>query len=125
MKQRCNNPKSNKYEIYGGRGIIYDTTWNDFYTFLQDMGERPEGCTLDRIDPNGNYNKENCRWSTIEVQNRNTRTSKLITYEGITKTNQEWANQLGIPPSTLYNRIFTRGWSVEKSLNTPIRYKTK
>lgn len=73
MKQRCNNPNSRHYENYGGRGITYDPRWESFENFLEDMGERPEGMTLDRIDFNGNYTKENCRWESGSVQVHNQR----------------------------------------------------
>lgn len=125
MKQRCDNPKATGYENYGGRGITYQNEWSFFVSFLTDMGERPDGTSLDRIDTNGPYSKENCRWATIEVQNRNTRTSKFIEFNGLTKTNQEWSRELEIPASTLYNRIFTRGWDVERSFLTPVRIKRK
>lgn len=78
MKQRCLNIKNHKYPIYGGRGIkICDRWLNSFENFLEDMGDRPKGRTLDRIDNNGNYEPENCRWSTLTQQNRNRSISKL------------------------------------------------
>lgn len=123
MRQRCDNPKSTKFENYGGRGIFYDPKWSSFSSFLADMGERPEGCSLDRVDTNGPYTKENCKWSTVSEQNRNTRTNKKITYKGVTLTNQEWSSKLGMPASTLYNRIYTRNWPVEKAFLTPVRSK--
>ena len=125
MRRRCDNPKATKYENYGGRGFSYDDRWKSFSCFLEDMGERPDNTSLDRTDTYGDYCKNNCRWATHEEQNRNTRSNKFITYDGCTKTNQEWANELNIPPSTLYNRIFTRGWDVKRSFETPIRNKRK
>lgn len=76
MKTRCNNPKSSNFKYYGGRGITYDPRWESFENFLEDMGERPEGMTLDRIDVNGNYCKDNCRWATKQEQARNSRERK-------------------------------------------------
>lgn len=76
MKTRCNNPKHRRYSDYGGRGIKVCERWMDFNNFLADMGERPEGLTLDRIDPNGNYEPGNCRWATDSVQQTNKRKKK-------------------------------------------------
>jgi len=73
MRQRCDNINRPDYINYGGRGITYQTSWGKFENFLIDMGEKPDGMSLDRINNEGNYTKENCRWSTRKEQNRNTR----------------------------------------------------
>ena len=73
MGSRCNNPKAAGYAYYGGRGIKVCERWHQFENFLADMGERPEGMTLDRVDSNGNYGPGNCRWATYSDQSRNQR----------------------------------------------------
>lgn len=73
MRTRCNNPNCHAYDRYGGRGIKHDPRWFRFENFLTDMGERPAGTTLDRKDPDGPYNKDNCRWLSASKQNQNRR----------------------------------------------------
>lgn len=73
MRSRCNNEKGPSWEYYGGRGIVVCARWSNFAAFLEDMGERPPGTTLDRIDCNGNYEPGNCRWASSQVQNQNKR----------------------------------------------------
>ena len=116
MKNRCNNSNLKEYKNYGGRGITYDERWEDFREFYKDMGKRPEGTTLDRIDVNGNYCKENCRWSTRETQQRNQRIHKNkyvgITYDDTHKT-CKW--QVGI--SYKNKRYANRFKTIEEALN--------
>ena len=109
MKNRCCNPNDNKYPRYGGRGITLQESWNTFLNFLADMGERPEGTTLGRIDNEGNYEKQNCRWETIEQQASNKSTTALLTYRGETKTLAEWQRFSGIPRTTFYRRFYEKG----------------
>lgn len=71
MHRRCENPKSTSYNDYGAKGIRVCARWSDFKTFVKDMGPRPEGYTLDRIDPKGNYEPDNCRWANWKTQNLN------------------------------------------------------
>ena len=81
IKKRCDYPKCKAYEFYGGLGITYCERWKDFINFLKDMGERPEGMTIDRIDPKGNYSKENCRWATAEEQAMNKKNTVWIFHD--------------------------------------------
>jgi len=78
MKRRCDNYRVDNYEFYGEKGISYDPRWEHFTLFLEDMGERPEGMTLDRLDGIKNYSKDNCRWATKKQQMQN-RSMKLTT----------------------------------------------
>ena len=105
MLLRCENQKTNGYAIYGGRGIKVCPAWRDFGTFLADMGERPEGMTLDRIDVDGDYCPSNCRWVSDSVQYSNKRTSRTLTHEGVTLTVAEWARVQGLHRNTILRRL--------------------
>ncbi len=105
MIKRCTNPNYNEYKYYGGRGIKVCEAWMKFEGFLQDMGERPPNLTLDRIDNDGNYCKENCRWHTWKEQNRNRRDNILITINGITKTLPELCEIYNLEYNKVYRYI--------------------
>jgi hypothetical protein len=115
VKGRCTNSNNKRYKDYGGRGISICDRWLIFENFYADMGERPEGLSIDRIDVNGNYEPNNCRWATDRVQYDNTQFSTKL---GIDCSLRELAKKHNIPYSTIQSRIF-RGWSVEDALNTP------
>ena len=96
MKNRCNDPSHNRYHLYGGRGISYDPRWESFENFYEDMGVCPEDMSLDRIDVNGNYCKDNCRWTTDIQQANNKRNNILITNEnGVVWSLRRWCIILG------------------------------
>ena len=105
MNDRCNNPLVREYKWYGGRGISVCKRWRSFVNFLSDMGERPEGKTLDRINPNGNYNKTNCRWAAPLEQANNTRRNQFLQHDSQVKTIAEWARVLNLNYDTLYRRV--------------------
>ena len=105
MHQRCSNPKHSKYSRYGGRGIRVCRRWRKFENFLSDMGDRPEGMTLDRRDNDGPYSPDNCRWATPTEQRQNTSTYSKVLYGGKEYTRAALARELKIPYSTLCWRI--------------------
>jgi hypothetical protein len=120
MKQRCHNPRCKDYPNYGGRGIRVCSRWiNSFANFLKDMGERPPGMQLDRLDNSGDYEPSNCRWATFSQQARNRRSNVVITFRGRSMVLTDWAKELGINWGTLKGRI-NRGWSVARVLSTPV-----
>lgn len=124
MKQRCFNPNSKDYANYGGRGVSVCAEWvHDFPKFLSDMGERPEGSSLDRIDSDGNYEPSNCRWADPKTQQRNTRVSKHLTVNGVTKPLVDWASDIGMRRDTLLQRM-NAGWPPEKIVGQPSRKKS-
>lgn len=112
MRKRCLYAKHIHYNLYGGRGIKICARWLEAYSnFLEDMGERPAGTTLDRIDPNGNYTPENCRWATNYEQGMTKRTTKLHTIKDKTLSIRGWARELQIPRSTIQLRL-SQGFSM-------------
>lgn len=124
MLRRCSDPKMKTYENYGGRGISVCPRWRVFENFVADVGLRPDGTRLDRIDSNGNYEPGNVRWATQKDNCRNTRTNRLITHQGKTMCVAEWAEALSIDQNTIRGRLF-KGWSDERALTTPVRPKRK
>lgn len=117
MKGRC---KDLNCEGYGGRGIKVCERWlESFVNFYADMGPRPTPKhTIERIDNDGDYEPGNCIWATRLTQNKNTRRSMKLTYNGQTKTASEWADDVGMPRYTLYYRI-NAGWPVGLAITTP------
>lgn len=125
MKSRCNNPNHNRYKSYGGRGIKVCDRWlNSFENFLEDMGERPPGMTIDRKNVDRDYCPENCRWATTKTQGRNRSDSRLLSYNGEEKTLSEWAEALNTSAGAISNRL-NSGWSTEKALGTPVAKSSK
>lgn len=117
MKSRCYRLENDSYPRYGGRGITVCDRWkNDYGAFLQDMGRIPsKHHSLDRINNDGNYDPENCRWATMVEQNRNKSNNKYILLNGESKTQSEWAREFGISKSTLSRRLKS-GWPIELAL---------
>lgn len=120
MHSRCTNPKNLRFKQYGGRGITVCESWRTFEGFLADMGECPDGCSIDRIDPNGNYEPGNCRWATEAVQQNNRTSNRMIEFNGRTQSLADWAREIGIKPATLRHRIES-GWSIEDAMTKGTR----
>jgi len=123
MKQRCNYPKNNRYNRYGGRGIKVCYDWNNsFLAFLKDMGSKPTPKhSLDRIDNNGNYEPSNCRWATVKEQTLNRPDVNKIEYDGRVLTIKEWSKQLNISYNTLRMRLLAYHWPIDKALKSQVR----
>jgi hypothetical protein len=123
MKNRCNTPSYRAYDRYGGRGIKICDRWlgkDGFKNFIKDMGRKPsDKHSLDRIDNNGDYTPNNCRWASQIEQKNNTSKNRFETIKDKTQTVSQWCRQYGINVSTIYNRE-RQGWSFEKALTTPI-----
>jgi hypothetical protein len=116
MRERCNNSNASGYENYGGRGIKICERWNIFENFLSDMGERPSPKhTLDRIDPDGNYEPTNCRWATIAEQQRNRRNTQWVEFEGEKVSLGELCEKFGVKYSLVNCRV-RRGWPIREAL---------
>lgn len=120
MLQRTQNPKYKGYPDYGGRGITVCKCWLKFENFFEDMGERPKGKTLDRIENDKGYYKENCRWATLAEQANNKRNNHLITYKGQTKNVTQWAEERGMNRVTILYRL-KNNWPIEKAMNQKVR----
>lgn len=118
MKARCKNKNLSCYKNYGGRGIKVCERWKLFINFFEDMGAPPtDSHCLDRVNNDGHYCKENCRWTTQKSQMRNMRRNHLITHNGETKCLQEWADIFSIPAGRLRHRFFVLKWPFDKSVS--------
>lgn len=123
---RCTDPSKKDYKRYGGRGIKFE--WDNYLDFKNDMYEsylehkkNNKSTTLDRIDNNGNYSKENCRWATLKEQAGNRRTNRYITYKGRTMIIADWARELNISRQSVRYRL-EKGWDIESIIKTPFNY---
>lgn len=121
MIQRCGDPAREAFAGYGGVGVTVCERWKSFQAFLEDMGERPAGTTIDRIDGSLGYQPVNCRWATAIEQANNKRTNRQITMNGETRSLAQWAVATGITEACLRTRIDRLGWSIERALSTETR----
>jgi len=125
-RQRCNNPKNKAYADYGGRGIKVHPAFDDFATFLKEVGPRPSAeHSLNRIDNEGDYAPGNVTWSTNLEQMNNTRRNVRLELNGECLTITKWAERLGCRPSTICARIYNYHWPIEKALTVPVRTQNR
>lgn len=115
MKRRCENKNERFYPHYGGRGITICERWRSFTAFLADMGEAPDGMSIDRINNDLGYSPENCRWADDITQMNNMRSNRYIEFNGEKKSAANWSRETGVPSLTIISRI-NRGWPVETAL---------
>ena len=118
MIQRCSNKNCEEYRFYGAKGIVVFHRWLKFENFLKDMGEKPDGFTIDRIDPEGNYVPWNCRW--ILAKDNFERKGNYFDFKGERKTLTQISKELKLNRVTLYSRI-KAGWDLDRAVNTPMR----
>lgn len=121
MKRRCKNPSRKNYPHYDGRGITVCPEWEDFNNFYEwaIANGYSQGLSLDRINNNGNYEPDNCKWSTVKEQNDNRSCTVKFTYNGETRTLTEWSELYGLKYGLLYDRIFREGLSFEEAIHKP------
>ena len=124
MKARCLNPNHKAFKNYGGRGIKICERWlHSFDNFLADMGPRPAGYSINRIDNDGDYKPGNCEWVTWVEQQNNRRSNHLLEFNGKSQTITQWALEIGMKPCTLLRRVKNR-WTIEQCLTQPLRSKS-
>lgn len=124
MRRRCHDPRRPDYKNYGARGISVCEEWRaDFAAFYRDMGPRPKGTTLDRLNNSGPYEPKNCVWAARKLQERNKRTSRVVEIDGRRMTVAEACEVYGIKPATAQNRLNALGWSVEDTFKRPVVYR--
>lgn len=124
MRTRCFNTNAADYPRYGGKGITVCERWDSFRSFLADMGERPDGYTLERVDNDENYEPANCKWASRKEQARNRSHNRIIEYQGERKTVSEWAEANGLTLATLRARL-SNGWALAIALSRPLQQNAK
>lgn len=119
MKERCTNPNDKSFYRYGGRGITVCDRWQSFDNFYKDMGEPPTlKHSIDRINVNGDYKPNNCRWATTKEQANNTRSNTYFTIDNRTQSLKMWCDEKGVNYKRVWSRIRQLGWTLEKALTT-------
>lgn len=119
MMQRCYDSNSHAYDRYGGRGIVVADAWHDFQNFYRDMGDKPKGKSLERLDNSGPYSPENVVWADSRQQANNRRSNVVLEFQGRKQTMQQWSDEMGLKIQTVWARL-NRGWSVERALTEAV-----
>lgn len=120
MLSRCSFRGDTNYKRYGAKGISVCARWRNYLAFLEDMGERPMGMTLDRIDSTKDYSPDNCRWATMKTQQRNRTNNLIVEFRGERLTASAWEERLSLPYGTISRRL-KLNWPAERALTEPVR----
>jgi len=121
MMDRCYLRTSSAFKNYGGRGIAVCKRWHDFENFYADMGDKPKGMTLERVDNDGSYTPDNVRWASYKDQANNRRCNVVLEFQGRKQTMQQWSDEMGLKIQTVWARL-NRGWSVDRALTEEVRH---
>lgn len=124
MLRRCRDKNHICYKYYGERGITVCERWLKFENFYSDMGDPPELFSIDRINPNGNYDPSNCKWSSTKEQNGNKTTTIFMTLDGVTMNLTQWAKKIGVSPASLHHRVAKLGLPDDVAIKTPFTKST-
>jgi hypothetical protein len=120
MHARCYTPTSPSYPYYGAKGITVCERWHSYKAFALDMGTRPAGHTLDRLDNTRGYSPDNCRWATVQQQNSKKGDTRLYTHDGVTATMKEWARRVGVPYGALRYRLLKLQLAFSVAIALPV-----
>lgn len=123
MRDRCNNPRNPHFANYGGRGIAVAKEWDSFWLFVEHMGPRPTGYTIERENNDGPYSPQNCGWASRAAQNRNKRNTILYTFNGYSGCIKDVAAHFGVDRQRLRYRLKRLEWPIEKSMNDLLKIK--
>ena len=124
LKRRCLDSNHPSYPRYGGRGITFDPRWESFDAFVEDMGLRPEGTSIDRLDVDGDYTKDNCVWSSKVTQMNNRSNTKVLEVAGLQLSEAEWSDLLGVRSDVIRKRL-RMGWPVVDAVLKPVATRTR